>query len=480
MATGRPERHGCLFFGLSVCSVVAFSTTGRAEVEFSARISAGVARTDNIALVETGAEAETVYQLMPSFELEQQSARVTSRLVYRMDAFRYDSLGEQEIYNSFSGRTTLALDPDNFFFDLGASRAQSIRNPLLEIPRGNLPLSDNRIDRDESFAGPWFQYTVGRDVTISGSYRRSWVRYDDTELDQLDFTTRDADSDEISFSIDNYRRESGAAWAFRYTFLATDYHIVQPWKQQQAVAELGVWAGRGVRLFASAGMESPWEEPLESSLEDTMWEVGLSKTAGERFSMELAAGERSFGSTWRGRLEMVFRTGRTSVSYAEESTTQERNPYLSGGLFDPFQLDDLLTEAGLAQVYISRRLQWDTAFNLPRTQIGVALLDESREQRLLLEGTSLPDYDQSGGVVRATRRFGARTGVHFVAGRFKRSFQAGDEFDLTEFTLGASYSLGSRTELTLDLTRTEDEPRSDAVGPGYKVDTASLLLTRTF
>ena len=479
MATDRPDGRRNLLLSLS-CAVVACSMNAHAEGQIGGAISAGIARTDNLALSTSNEEAETVYQVMPSFSLQQESTRIASQLAYQMDAFRYESLGEQQIYNRFDGRTTIALDPDNFFFDLGANRSQAIRDPRIAIPRGNLPISGNRIDRDEAYAGPWFQYPIGRNVVASGSYRRSWTRYDDAALDSVDFTTRDADSDALSFSVNNYRRERGFSWAIRYNSAETDYHIVPSWKHQEAAVEFGAWAGQGWRLFVSGGKESPWEEPFESSLEDTMWEAGLNKTAGERFSLELAAGERSFGHTKRARLDVMVRRGRVSFGYVEEPTTQDRNPFVRGGLFDPFLPDDFLAEAGRAQAFISKRMELDASFELRRTQIGLAFINEQRERRILLDETRLPDIDQSGASVRVSRQLGARTDLRLAASRYRRQFELGNEVDLTEVMLGASYSVGPRSEVTLDFTRSEDEPRDEAVVGGYTANTLSFLFTRTF
>lgn len=477
MAMGRADRR--LLLSLAVGAAVAGAASARAAVEFEPAITVGIAHTDNLTLASTDEESETVYQLLPSFTLAHQTPRVTSQVAYQMNAYRYDSRGEDEIYNRFNGQTTIALDPDNFFFDLGASRAQSVRDASFAIPRSTLPITGNRIDRDEAFAGPSFQYPLGRNVTASGNYQRTWVRYDD-DIDTTSFRTRDADSDTAAFSFDNYRRQQGLTWAVRYTSMETDYGVFVPWRHKQAIAELGAWIGQGLRIFASGGKESSWDDPFDSGLEDTLWDAGITKTAGERWLIELAAGERTFGSTRRGRLEFTFRRGNMSFVYNEQPTTQERNPFVRGGLFDPLEPDDFLSEPGTPERFISKRLQWSLGFELRRTQLNFYLFDETREQRVLLDGTPVQDIEQSGASVSVSRQLGARTELRAAASRSSRQFQVGSERDLTEASLAANYSIGPRSDLSLEYRYVEDEPADGPPDSGYEANTVSLLFTRTF
>lgn len=453
-------------------------------VEFEPEISIGVARTDNLTLVSENEQSETIYQLMPGFELSQESARLTSDVAYSAEAFYYDELSDSEAYQQLDANVRTELDPENFFFDFGASRSQSIRDPLAPIPRSNLPISGNRVDRDELYAGPAFEYALGSSATARGSYRHSRVRYDDdVPFGGTGGSLRDNyDSDTFDLSFDNYRRERGFTWALRYNAQQTDYGVFEPWEYQRASAELGAWVGEGLRLFVSGGQESAWDQPFDSSLEDTFWEAGFSKSVAERLTAEVAVGERTFGSSKRASLDFSFRNGSTGLSYSETPTTQGRNPYERGGLRAPSEPEDFLTRPGLADRYISKRAEWNGTLELGQTNFSLRLFDETREDRSAIDGTPLPEEAQRGAYFSASRELGVHTEISFDARRVRREFAPDTERDLTTVSVNASYELGTRTQLSLSYEHSEEDSGSASGGGfgAYEANLISLLLTRTF
>src|SRR5690606_35617481 len=117
--------------------------------------------------------------------------------------------------------------------------------------------------------------------------------------------------------------------------------------------ELGGWVNRKLRVFTTAGKESAWDQPFDPALEDEFWEVGAAANSGGTFSAEFGAGERTFGSSRRGQLQIALRRGSTSLSYSEQPTTQERNPFRRAGLLSPDDPDDYLSRAGTPERFIA-------------------------------------------------------------------------------------------------------------------------------
>src|SRR5690606_32862729 len=113
---------------------------------------------------------------------------------------------------------------------------------------------------------------LGRSVVVQGDYRHSWVGYADDEQGLDTPSNQQADA---NLSVDNYRQGSGLTWALRYNWQQLEYDDDRffPWKYQLAVAELGFWVSGNTRLFASGGLESAWDEPLDPALEDELWEA---------------------------------------------------------------------------------------------------------------------------------------------------------------------------------------------------------------
>jgi hypothetical protein len=438
--------------------------TARAGVDFQPIVSVGVSQTDNLTLAPVNPEAQTVYTLIPAFIFKQSGRRMKSDIDYRAEGYYYADRHDSNVYQDYSAAFQTAIDPDKFMFDFGASREQTLRDPESPIARTNLPITTNRIDRSDYYAGPEFLYHYGADGTVRGSYRRTWTEYAPGETGALlvdQYTTDHAD-----VSVDNYRKQRGFTWAFDYYSDQTDYGQLFPtWEYRHAAVQLGTWLSRSTRIFASAGKESPWDDPFNPSLTDDFHEVGLATNAGKDFRVELAAGERSFGSSRRASLAYTFPHGQTQISYYEQPATQGRTP------------EDFLTRPGAAERFILKRFDWTLGLKLRRTDIALSVYDENREQRTSINGTPLDNQAQSGGSFLATWHLGARTSTYLGAQKIFQQFATTAEQDLRSVWIGANRSLGASTTLALTFTR---EKSVNNGSENYDADLISLLLTRKF
>src|SRR5690606_17009289 len=177
------------------------------------------------------------------------------------------------------------------------------------------------------------------------------------------------------------------------------YGYFIPWEFRQASLELGTWIGEGLRVFATGGKESPWERPFDPDLEDNFWEAGFAKQAGERFSAEVAMGERTFGSSRRASLTMALPRGQTQLSYIQQPATLGRDPV--SALLLAAGLNDFLSTPGRLERYVSNRLQWLLTYELSRSNVTFRVYDEEREERFRLDGLPLSDESQSGASISA-------------------------------------------------------------------------------
>ena len=489
-------RRASLAAGLSACALVTVSAA-YAEVNFEPSISVGVARTDNLTLVSEDQEAQTVYEVIPSFKLTQKSPRVAANAFYRPEGYWYSERGAHDVFHVLDGNLRVAPDPDNFFLDLGASREQTIGDPAAAIARSNLPISTNRLNRDQAFFGPSFAYPLGRDVTANGSLRRSWVRYN--EPDTTTITTnfgQDYQEDTTSFSLDNYRKGRGFTWATRLGTSKTEYDLYPDYEYRNAAVELGAWAGNHVRVFGSGGKESAWDKPFDPSLADDFWEVGFATRTGQRITAELAAGERSFGSSRRGVLKLTFGHGSVQIEHSDQPTTQTPDRYRTARIPPapgvgpsgssgtqlpvPETPIDLLTQPSSAERYLSRLSRATLSFDLQRTTLLMAAFDESREDRVRLDNTPLPDEDQTGFTLSASHRFGTRTELILAFGKSRSGQFEINGRDLESTTLTANHDLGSRTRLSLEYQHSSEDSHGASSNFDYTAQLVSVFVTRTF
>jgi hypothetical protein len=434
----------------------------QAEVTFDPSIEVGVAHTDNLTLAAENPEPETAYELVPAFSLRQNGRRMTADVDYRAEGYYYKDLQDSNVFQIYNADVRAALDPDNFFLEFGASREQTVRDPESPLPPiSNLPISNNRVDRDDYYFGPSLEYRVGANATVRGDYRRTRIQYDEGETGA--FLVPEYDSDQLEFSVDNYLKERGFTWAVSYTSDKTDYIQLFPtWEYNQAAVEIGTWVGKGARFYASAGKESPWDDPFDSSLQDDFAEIGFAKRVGENLNVDLAFGERSYGSSQRAELSYTFRHGETRLSYTDSPATQGRAP------------EDYLTRPGAAERFILKRFDWSVGIRLRRTDVSLTIYDEKREQRSTLGGIPIGDEAQSGAELAAGWQVGASTRFDVGVSTWRQEFTTGTQ-DLRFAWIEATRSLGARTDLSLELRR--DDSRSASV-QSYTADVISLSLTR--
>ncbi len=451
-----------------------------AAVEFEPAVAIGVTYTDNVFLETEDEQDETIFRVEPGFSLSHENERLTLNADYLLQAFYYEKLEEDQIFHQYNASLRAAAVPENLFFEVGGSRSQSIVDPGLFIPQNNLPITANRIDRDSYFVGSDFIYPIGQSVAAQGSYRYNWILFDDPE-DTLAVTpfTLDSDDQSASFSIDNYRLGSGLTWALRYNWQRSEYEEeFPPFEYQIATAELGVWVSGNMRVFVTGGQESAWDQPLDPTLEYTLWEAGLAYESGERLSFEFAAGERTFGNSFRGNFQLTFRRGSMALSYQQSPTTDNRNPFLFGGLLAPDDVGNLLSVPGSARRFIQERLNWSLRVELQRTSVTLSLFDEDRSDLTTAEGVPLLDQSQRGASIAVRYRLGAKTTARIGGSFAEREFGGQGPSDLLRGSVGVDYRLGAKTDLSLSYDYADEDGETGGFARDYTANTVSLLLTR--
>ena len=442
--------------------------------EWGGGIEIGASYTDNVFLATAPDEMDDIaYQASPFLSFVHESPTFDAMLDYTFDWFKYSDVDSTSKYHSGVASVTGKAWEESLLAELGGRRSQTLRDPNEVIPQGILPLSGNLIDEDEWWFNPGLVRNLGSVVTLTANYRYAKIQYDDSMV-------QDHDNQTAGLGIENYRAARGLTWALRYDWRRTEYEFSAPWEHQQATAELGFWMNNRTRVFGAGGKESAWDDPLDPAMDDSFWEVGFAHAAGENLSVEIAAGERSFGTSWRGDIEYSFRRGSTSISYDESPTT---NGYNDGGprfVNDPFQFDDFLSRPGTAERYLSERLAWNLDLELRRTTFGLALFDEDRSGRTAATGESLDDQSESGISVLLSWKAGVRTEFVVSGSLVDQETSAGNKSKFKDGGLAVNYTLGARSDLSLSYNYDEQQPRGEnASGSDYVSNVVTLTFTYT-
>ena len=425
--------------------------------DISGGIRVGASHTDNVFLATSPNEIDdVVYQASPWLSLVHESPQLDANAEYAFDWYRYSDLKTTSNYHrgevSLTGRTW----EDSLSAELGVRRSQVLSDPDDVIPSGRLPLSRNLIDEDEWWFNPRLSRSLGRDVTLDANYRYSRVQFDDSLTQDSTYQTGD-------FGLENYNAGQGLTWAFRYNWRRSEYEVSPTWENQRATAELGFWANAEIRVFGAGGKESSWDNPFDSALDDSFWEAGFAYSPSDKFSAEFAVGERSFGSSWRGRLDYTFRRGNTSLSYNESPTTIgfDRNGRRRS-VIDADNLDDFLDRPGSAERYISKRFSWDLNLEFRRTGFSLSVFDEDRSDRFFADGTSADGQSQTGVRANFTWQAGVRTEFAISGSLADRQLGADNESRFIGTKLNVNYRLGTHSVLSFGYDYSEEEPRGES------------------
>ncbi len=457
-----------LFAALNVSALIPATAA-----EFEPVIRAGITYTDNIFLQPEDIQHEIIYRLEPSFAFTHEASRLSVDVDYLLQSLWYDELGENEIFHQYDASVKTVIAPDVLWIEFGGDRSQSIRDRRLPIPQSNIPISTNRQDRDEYFVSPTLQSQLGDTVALKAQYRQSWIDYSERDIQGLE--NRDA-----YFSLDNYSGGRGLTWALNYVWGESEYDDRTPWENQRATAELGFWAGAKLRFFGSGGKESAWDSPLDSSLEDTIWEAGFAYTSGDRVTAEFAAGERSFGSSWRGNLNLAFRRGNMRLSYAETPNTDGRTAYRSGGMEGGGLPPNDLSSPGSTERFVRNRLDWTLNLEFRRASFTANVYDENRTDRTTADGVALSEESAVGARISVSYEVGPRTDIRATGSWREREFDVDDTSEIITALLAADYKLGAKATLTLEVRHDDEQGEGPGIGRDYRANTASVFVTWAF
>ena len=370
------------------------ATSAQADLgwDFTPRLAISQIYTDNVTLAPKGDEEhEHVTQLNAGFALDREGAQARARLAYNLQALAYwrDS-DRNDVFHQVAGDGRVALVPDRFFIDAGAT------------------FSQRELSRDGG--GDNINITGDRSDVLTLRISPAWVqRFDDVataELrytyDRVDYSGRrasdvDSESNRFLARLDSGPMFNQFGWALSFQRTETDFDDGSSVTFQIAEA-LGRWnVTERFSVFGAVGDErNDFEQDASRARpDDTFWRAGATFQAADRTFMEGFVGERFFGTTYGGTLRHRLRTGQVFASYDESLTTVNEfdivrvvlpvfdettgRPVIVDGepIFVELEFPDLQTG-----VYLRKRFEAGFAGELRRTSWALRAFDERREFEL--------------------------------------------------------------------------------------------------
>lgn len=456
------------YWSIVLASLCLPAATSAAPWDLSADVELGVIHSDNITLAgDADEESDTVYTIAPSFALTTEGERTQADLRYSPQAYFYQEFSDEDsVFHIVDANFNTALVQDRLFLTMNGVNYQTSVTPSGALPTSNVPISNNRVDSRILEIRPYWQQSVGSAQMLVQ------VGYQDLYYDSDTF--QGSNQQYAGFSLDNHAEQSGLAWGLNYNYRRMEYDISQPFEYQRAAADLGFWTSSALRLFVSGGAETSFEDILEPNLDEEFWEAGFQYAPNQRLNLELAAGERSYGSSYRGDFSYELRRGTLSITYQETPTTRATTVLNRRPLVARDDLDEILDRPGNADRFIRKRGVVNLGIELNKSELSLRVFTETREGRIDETGMPLSDEDLSGVAARWQWRFGSRTSMNIDADVARRDDGSGDDYDLSRYSLGFDYAVSGRTSLRIEGIRSEEDRKG--VGAEYTENQARLLL----
>lgn len=461
--------------GLCIVAGLASGPSHSEERVSAIDIEVGAIYSSNVTLTSSDRDIDdTVYRIAPRFSLGKESGRFSGLLNYMPEALFYENFGSaNEVYHVLDAQAQFNAMDNRFKIDIGGQRFQVIDGADSAFPSNNFAISERRTDATVWTVTPAWQEAFG-DVRMSASSTFRKSNFDDPPS----LNRRDSiDSEEISSSLrfDNHAIKQGVTWAAAYNHKRFNFEgDVLPWEYQQAFIELGYRLSDKLRIFGAGGRETPFNAFLDPQMKDDFWEAGLDFTPNQRLSLQVAAGERSYGSSYRGRVTYQMRRGMTEFEYTEAPATQ--NEILANR--QPFEqtdnLDDFLTRLGEDQQFVRKRAEWRTVVDLPKSTITLRLFDEQRDDAFSFEGAIRPEESYRGAAARFDWNLSNRMILALAYDRAERQGGLSEE-DFARHSVEGTYQLSRRLSLVARFQRSTEDGLQEGNGGGYSENQFQLF-----
>ncbi len=429
-----------LFPSLAVC----------APWEYGMIADLGVIHTDNLFLEPDGSEnSDTVFTLAPEFFLRKESERTNADIRYRPEAFFYSDFNDaDDVYHVLDASVTQSLYADSFFLYLSGLNFQSIVTPDNVVPTTNLPVTSNRVDSRILEVRPfWQQRLRSTRIYLEAAYR-------DLDYDDEQFQSAEEASSEIS--VDNFAEQQGLAWGIAYNFRRMEYDESPPFEYHRAGLNLGIWVSDSLRIFGVGGAESSFDDYFDANMDADFWEAGFQFAPSDRLNLEVASGERAYGTSYRGDFSYELRRGTLSMSYTETPTNRAEAVFQNRPIVSANPLDDVLNRPGNTDRFIRKRGDLRLSIELPKSELTVTMFTENQDERTTATGVPLQDERMSGGLARWEWAAGAKTRLEFGVDIARRD-TIGRKDDITRYEIGVNYQLAQRTSLRLLAMRSRQK-----------------------
>lgn len=312
---------------LALLSTVLPAQAANWNVEPQLRLSETWTDNYNLAADDEDAEDEWITEIAPGVRISGEGRRMDLDLAYTAQYLAHaresDRNRTNHLLNADGG---VELVRERLFFTADATRSVGSGRGGLVGTNSNAIAGDQRDTVTTWGAGPRFQYRFGTFAGLEAEYRRQHV----------DFGSRidgDSETDIATVGLASGPMFTAWGWALDYSRrdesrtrdqdLAGNDAFNEDTKLEQLRGELNVRAAAATQLFVAGGTERNEFETAEAGdpVDGDFWEAGFRWNPSRTVSLEAAAGERFFGDTARGSLNIRGSALSFQLGYSEDVIT---------------------------------------------------------------------------------------------------------------------------------------------------------------
>lgn len=460
-------------------------------------VSAREQYSDNICLQDGGNEDEWIATVTPSFSLSGKGGRTELDV---KGAFEINNLDDNDTRcSSGSGSSgqnntdgfnpkldatgRIELVSDSVFIDLQAQVQQNSSNAFVGGGDSSLNRSGNTNTTYDYTVSP---YAVGKIKDLA----QVNLRYSYDNQSNSDSDLEDSEQQIVNLVISAVPGGSPLTWSLIGNYQTVDYSSNQSTPNDSeelssVLFRLGYQFSRKWQVYASTGQDSNDFQSVNSDIDGTRWDAGVTWTPSPRTQLVVGTGDRFIGST--PFFELSHKKKRSLFTASYQKTVTFTRSLRSDDIDIPVtdaNGDPLLDFEGLPLLLsfsattetrspvVDERLALGYRWSKGRTSLNLDLVESTqiREE----DGRSSTFSTTSFGATRSlspkltlnTRLVYRETEVA------SDSSSLGDDSEEYRFYLGARRKLGTKTSMTMNYTHSDR--RSDDADDEYRENRLSL------